>query len=179
MILETKKLNNFIAPDKLKNYTIEKSIHLLEEKISTYRLTTEKIKIEQNNIIINTSGSLSNLISFLEKIKLHFIIYSFKIFTKENKSFLTCTIKGTYLFNNNLINKEFEPIKETKTTITPTQPILIDAIIGNEVFIDEIWYKVGQIYTNHEIITINKNQITLKNLTTKKIIKVTLDDESL
>lgn len=153
-------------------------IVFLQDQISRYEITLYTINIDNNKIAFQTFGDYVDIVNFLHKIELHFLVESFKIDQKEGNVELDVTLNRKYFFNKKQIEKNFYMSKEQKQGKQNIN-IKLTAIIEKSVLIDGLWYKQGDMFQGYKIVRVSDDFIQLNNLTSKQEIRVELEDESL
>ena len=166
-----------IPKNKIENMSISKIIQYIEQKAKYYKLKIQSIQSKQKTIMVEINGSYLNTLGFLQKIKLHYQIRNFEVIQEEKLTRLYITLNNEYFFNKDSMEKEFS--KENIQSKSILIKVKLEAIVGNEVLIDGVWFKQGEIYKQYEIIDINNSFIKLQKKEIKQLIKVELNNESL
>ena len=172
--IENKKFTDSILELSNKIEDIAKSENLIIQKTQNF----------QEQIIIQAKGKRDNLLKFLENVeyinsftKIDFL--SLKKF--ENEIYLIdvrVDVSKYYLKNKkvkDIINIEQEDINETKEDEYKEEIIVrpdfkINAIVGNNTFINDTWFELNDEVLGYKIETIASDYVILKN--NKDIIKL-------
>ncbi len=172
----------------LKQNIIKKDINSIIKIIETESLKREVIitltNIDKNSIEIKFNGKFKNVINLLNYFENHFIINGFTLNKQSSQISSTVTLSTKYMYNpsrktsdlENLANPFVNIIKKTKLLIK-SKPLIISAIVNDEVIIQNIWYKRDDIITNQKIIGIDLNQVKFLDLTTKEIYILKVHNE--
>lgn len=178
--IENKLTTIDISTHKIEKVNISEMIYQIQSKGKDYNLKTKSIQRKEKAILVEFDGDYTNILGFLQKIKLHYEIFSFEVLKEKNLTRLHLTINNQYFFNKDSVNKEFNTAKKTiiNKVIKQVQ-IKLEAIIDNEVLIDGLWYKKGETYKQNKIIDIKRKFIKLQNKATKKVVKMELFNEPL
>jgi len=171
--------SNFITieKNKLETTTSSKIVRFIENKIELYKVTLHNIDIKKRLISIRVSGKAKDILSFLQKMQIHLDLISFELLQEKEDLVFHLVVDSEYFFNKELLSKEF--FSHTKAQKIKKPHIKLEAIVDNEVLINDIWYKKGASYKSYQIINIEKNFITLKDTQSQKSFKVDLLNESL
>lgn len=165
------------------------TINILEENHRKYKIFTESITIQEYKINLKLSGNYIDLINLLRFYQVHFSIIYFKLYYVTNKLYAEISINTKYFFNkDNVINniKSLEnpfflkKIRKQQKQIEIKQKVIkckilrISAIIKNEVLIDNLWYKRGDIVNNNKILDIKVNNVKFLDIEKNKkyILKI-------
>ena len=172
--IENKKFSDSILELSSKIEEIAKNESLLVQKTQNF----------QEKIIIQAKGKRDNLLKFLENVeyinsftKIDFL--SLKKF--EDDVYLIdlkiedarVDVSKYYLKNKkakDIINIEQENINETKEEIIVRPDFKINAIVGNNTFINDTWFELNDEVLGYKIETIASDYVILKN--NKDIIKL-------
>ena len=156
----------------------------IEDIAKSENLIIQKTQISKEQIIIQLKGKRDYLLNFLEKVeeinrftKIDFL--SLKKF--ENEIYLidvTVDVSKYYLKNKkvkDIINIEQEEINKTKEDEHKEEIIVrpdfkINAIVGNNTFINGTWFELNDEVLGYKIETIASDYVILKN--NKDIIKL-------
>jgi len=164
-------------------------IDYIEKVIEKNNLFSPSISQENNSIFLSIEGSFEEIMNTLNILQKHFILENFTIFKSDNnqtKVKSTVLLVNKYFLNQNLKSKKLQnlvkPFKNSKQNNSKkkkTKEIQLDAIVGNDIFIDSKWYKKGDSIQNYTIIQIKSNFIKILNTKTKKakIIRLHNDDK--
>ena len=167
--IENKKFSDSILELSSKIEEIAKNESLLVQKTQNF----------QEQIIIQAKGKRDNLLKFLENVE---YINSFtKIDFLSLKKFeddvylidVRVDVSKYYLKNKkakDIINIEQENINETKEEIVVRPDFKINAIVGNNTFINDSWFELNDEVLGYKIETIASDYVILKN--NKDIIKL-------
>lgn len=156
----------------------------IEDIAKSENLIIQKTQSSKEQIIIQLKGKRDDLLKFLEKVeeinsftKIDFL--SLKKF--ENEIYLIdvrVDVSKYYLKNKkvkDIINIEQEEINETKEDehkeeIVVRPDFKINAIVGNNTFINDSWFELNDEVLGYKIETIASDYVILKN--NKDIIKL-------
>ncbi|WNL28719.1 hypothetical protein QUR76_03110 [Arcobacter cryaerophilus gv. pseudocryaerophilus] len=156
----------------------------IEDIAKSENLIIQKTQISKEQIIIQLKGKRDYLLNFLEKVeeinrftKIDFL--SLKKF--ENEIYLidvTVDVSKYYLKNKkvkDIINIEQEEINQTKEDEHKEEIIVrpdfkINAIVGNNTFINDSWFELNDEVLGYKIETIANDYVILQN--NKDIIKL-------
>ena len=156
----------------------------IEDIAKSENLIIQKSQSSKEQIIIQLKGKRDNLLKFLENVeyinsftKIDFL--SLKKF--ENEIYLIdvrVDVSKYYLKNKkvkDIINIEQEDINETKEDEYKEEIIVrpdfkINAIVGNNTFINDAWFELNDEVLGYKIETIASDYVILKN--NKDIIKL-------
>ena len=156
----------------------------IEDIAKSENLIIQKTQSSKEQIIIQLKGKRDDLLKFLEKVeeinsftKIDFL--SLKKF--ENEIYLIdvrVDVSKYYLKNKkvkDIINIEQEDINETKDDEYKEEIIVrpdfkINAIVGNNTFINDAWFELNDEVLGYKIETIASDYVILKN--NKDIIKL-------
>jgi hypothetical protein len=160
------------------------TIHIINriENISKrYQLNITNIQSRGNNILLYCSGNFNDIVSFLDFVRLQFDITTLKIYSKDSIVYLEIKFNKVLISNNinrnNTIKKISNPFiyhQNKKNISKQPQPIhqklKLNAIINNEVIINNKWYKQNDKIYNFVLIKIQQNYVILQDQKTKKQI---------
>lgn len=166
-----------IEKEKLEKATPKNIVRFLEDKIELYKISLQTINIRQKLIYLEVSGSLENYFLFLQKLQTHLEIVKFTLSQDTKGIPFKIVINSEYFFNKKLLNKEFTMSHSTSSPKIPK--IKIDAIVDDEVMIEDQWYKKGTSFNLYTITEVDKNRVILKDLQSKQVFTIELRDESL
>ena len=151
----------------------------IEDIAKSENLIIQKTQSSKEQIIIQLKGKRDYLLNFLQKVeeinsftKIDFL--SLKKF--ENEIYLIdvrVDVSKYYLKNKkakDIINIEQENINETKEEIVVRPDFKINAIVGNNTFINDSWFELNDEVLGYKIETIASDYVILKN--NKDIIKL-------
>ena len=151
----------------------------IEDIAKSENLIIQKTQSSKEQIIIQLKGKRDYLLNFLQKVeeinsftKIDFL--SLKKF--ENEIYLIdarVDVSKYYLKNKkakDIINIEQENINETKEEIVVRPDFKINAIVGNNTFINDSWFELNDEVLGYKIETIANDYVILKN--NKDIIKL-------
>ena len=151
----------------------------IEDIAKSENLIIQKTQSSKEQIIIQLKGKRDYLLNFLQKVeeinsftKIDFL--SLKKF--ENEIYLIdarVDVSKYYLKNKkakDIINIEQENINETKEEIIVRPDFKINAIVGNNTFINDSWFELNDEVLGYKIETIASDYVILKN--NKDIIKL-------
>ena len=151
----------------------------IEDIAKSENLIIQKTQSSKEQIIIQLKGKRDYLLNFLQKVeeinsftKIDFL--SLKKF--ENEIYLIdvrVDVSKYYLKNKkakDIINIEQENINETKEEIVVRPDFKINAIVGNNTFINDAWFELNDEVLGYKIETIASDYVILKN--NKDIIKL-------
>ena len=151
----------------------------IEDIAKSENLIIQKTQSSKEQIIIQLKGKRDYLLNFLQKVeeinsftKIDFL--SLKKF--ENEIYLIdvrVDVSKYYLKNKkakDIINIEQENINETKEEIVVRPDFKINAIVGNNTFINGTWFELNDEVLGYKIETIASDYVILKN--NKDIIKL-------
>lgn len=175
--------------DKITLKSDKEIIDYIEKIIEKNNLFAPSISKENNGIFLVMEGSFEEIMNTLNILQKHFIIEEFSLFKSDNNQTNvknTVLLLNKYFLNQNLKSKKLQnlvnPFKNNKKKDSKrekTKEIQLNAIVGNNVFIDSKWYTQGDIIQDYTIIQIKSNFIKISNIKTKeiKIIRLHNDDK--
>jgi len=144
-----------------------------------HTILLDEVKILDNTIHMKTKESYQNIMAFLSIVNQNFLILRFEL--KQEKKLISLFIvldKNSFNISNKDLNRKENIknpfIKEQSQKVIKTSEITVNAIIKNEVLINNSWYKKGDTISEYKILSILnlKNKIVFLNLrTNEKIIK--------
>ena len=151
----------------------------IEDIAKSENLIIQKTQSSKEQIIIQLKGKRDYLLNFLQKVeeinsftKIDFL--SLKKFGNEIYLIdVRVDVSKYYLKNKkakDIINIEQENINETKEEIVVRPDFKINAIVGNNTFINDSWFELNDEVLGYKIETIASDYVILKN--NKDIIKL-------
>lgn len=161
----------------------------IENELGKEDILIDSISAGKQTISLDISGSFRVIMSVLHELESHLIIEEFvfsKSELKDNMVQIRVVFLNHYFINQNKISNKIKNIInpfESNTTNIMTKiqpqikPILIDAIIGDEVLIEDIWYKKDESYLDYKIVKIEKTFVKLLDIQTKEAKTIRLEDE--
>ncbi|MGB3752132.1 MAG: hypothetical protein WA945_11255, partial [Arcobacteraceae bacterium] len=128
----------------------------LNGTVKKYHIDLVETKISQNNMKIDIRGEFDDIISFMKQYEENFIIDSYEMKQiLDNTIALSLSINIEKFYENKNMKKNdiksinpyriISPLK-TKLINKKDENIIIRAILGSEVLIDEKWYTIDDIY---------------------------------
>ena len=148
----------------------------LEKYIKSHGAIIKNLKINTKNIILQIECDLINslkIVEFIENYSANIEIKKliFKVISHQmidlNLEIELKKVKRYYKnkkliqITNNVLYEESKA--KTKDINIKEATIKIDAIVNEQVLINNIWYKVGSILNNQKIISIKSDYIVLEN----------------
>ena len=160
------------------NKKVEKSdVQILEhlnKNAKVKSLTITDINILKRDISLKLIGGFENQIEFLSLVESNFEIKSFDM--SYNKNIELSLIIGKQYFKDKGDKKSLPPKLSNpfylKNVVVIPHDIRVDAIIKDEVLVDNIWYKKNDIIKRYKLLNIFPSYIVLLDIQTQeKIIK--------
>ena len=157
---------------------VEKSdveiLEYLNKNTRIKNLTITDINILKRDISLKLIGGFENQIEFLSLVESNFEIKSFDM--SYNKNIELSLIIGKQYFKDKGDKKSLPPKLSNpfylKNVVVIPHDIRVDAIIKDEVLVDNIWYKKNDIIKRYKLLNIFPNYIVLLDIQTQeKIIK--------
>lgn len=173
--LEKKK----ILPDatKITQVKTNEMIKLIETLITYYAIELDSLNVNDKTLDMSFICKEEKVMPLLKKLKLHFDIEFYKISRTNAKISLIVKIKSKYFFHKNLFNKEYFYKKVRKKSQVFT--IVPEAIINNNVLIENNWYRVGDTLHSFVIRSISDELVVLFDKKNQVIKKVRVNNEPL
>ncbi len=136
----------------------------------------------KSNIKLKLKGKHSKVINFLDYLCSHFNIENFNIIKQDSIILSEVNIKIKYYFNPNLeynLRKDIiNPfVNYTRTSRRTEENLKLNAIVANNIMINNKCYRLFDIVNRYKIIEINKNSVKLKHLKSKKDIILKVYDD--
>lgn len=146
-------------------------IEYFEKIVKTNKLILNSISFN-NSTDIRVNGNVNSIVKFINITNVEYKILSYTISLKNKKIYLDIKYdknKVVYIKQKKINKYDLKNpfIKERKT-----KKKLSLAIIGQNVLINDKWYKQGDMYKNKRIIKIYKNKIELRDKDKISIIKI-------
>lgn len=183
--------NKHLSIRSLSNKIIIKNnksiLEYIEKELAKSDIFIDSIKSTKQIISLTISGDFQIVITALQELDYHLIIEEFFLNKSEldnNRVQVRVVFLNHYFLNQ---NKKLNGVKNiitffenNRTKIIPkiqTQPIVIDAIIDDEVFIESEWYKKKDSYLDYKIVEIEKDFIKLLHIRTTKTKIIRLQND--
>ncbi|MEA3288977.1 MAG: hypothetical protein U9Q04_02250 [Campylobacterota bacterium] len=148
----------------------------IEQTLQLYNIKTKKIQFDKNNCSLDIEGKLSDIMNFLNYLSIHFNINTIKIHKEQNTIVSSLTLNTKYIYNEkrkiqniNNIPNPFS-LKRSYTNYKNRTNFKINAILDNEVYINQNWYKTNDKIEGYVIKNISPNGISLENIKNKKLL---------
>ena len=146
----------------------------LNKNAKVKSLTITDINILKRDISLKLIGGFENQIEFLSLVESNFEIKSFDM--SYNKNIELSLIIGKQYFKDKGDKKSLPPKLSNpfylKHVVVIPHDIRVDAIIKDEVLVDNIWYKKNDVIKRYKLLNIFPNYIVLLDIQTQeKIIK--------
>lgn len=148
-------------------------LELLSYFNKTTQIIINEIKISQNTIEIKMIGDFKNIMNILNNISHDFKMIQFEI--KKVDNYIDASIR----LERKFFNSEKHSSKKRKEIENPfilskvkknykESKIIISAIVGLEVLVNNHWYKKGDKIKEYLVLLIDNNEVLFLNTKTKK-----------
>ncbi len=187
----TLQYNKYLTIKSLSNkITIKNNksiLEYIENELSKSDIFIDSIKSTKQIISLTISGDFQVVITALQELDYHLIMEEFFLNKSEgddNRVQVRVVFLNNYFLNQNRklneiksITTTFENNRTKKMPKVQIQSIVINAIIGDEVFIESEWYKKEDSYLDYKITEIEKDFIKLLHSKTAKTKIIRLQND--
>ncbi|MEA3352996.1 MAG: hypothetical protein U9Q33_04160 [Campylobacterota bacterium] len=154
---------------------------VIEENIQQYQINTKYIKFNNKLCSLSLEGKFQNILNFLNYISKHFKITQLKIYKQDKILLCDIELNITYFYDpyikiamiENTPNP-FSQKKRTNNTYRKTAYTL-NAVIKDELFINNKWYKTGDKIDNYIIKDAHSDNVILEHIKNKKLLHLKID----
>lgn len=156
------KKRNFIKKEK------NQVASVIYEKAKEFDAQVVSLQFLSDSISTNIEASYENSMDILGYINTHFNIHKISLSKKEKSYALNLVFKSSYIFNTDKNYIAYENIPNpfnTKYKKESNKQFTLNAIVSNNVFINNKWYKINDKIKGYEIVQILPNSVKLKNNT--------------
>ncbi len=168
MLNEAKKYTNNIT-----------MIKYIENSANNFNIKVINLKINKPFFNIHVVGEYDGIINFMFNIENSLEVKSFEIFQDNEKNIV---LKGNYKLTTLQPNNQYKSIKDipnpfNKKRLNKKDKLILQAVIGSHICINDKWYKKDDIVRKYKITKVYKDYVELSNKDKVIELKLYRDDK--
>lgn len=179
---EVQTIQTINISQKIQPIYQDKALKYLQNKLVDLKIENSSLVVQDQQLALEITTTYKKAFTLLSILENHIQIESFSIVSKKKLLNLQLLLDTKYMFNINETNryyiKQSNPFYYQKENIEKEDLKLkakfqaptfqINAILGDEVLIDQQWYQLEESIQNNKIIKIEKDRVLFKNSTNQK-----------
>lgn len=182
--VNVKNIQTVDIKQKIEKISQNKAFRYIQDILVKSGIEDSLLAVQNQRLSLEFEASYDKSFELLYILENHFRIFSFSLSSKNGLLITEILLDTRYLFNaNQAVKKDlqrFNPFYDKTIKVTPEVKIekkeesfqvpafQIDAILGDEILIDQQWYQAGESIQGNTIIQIQKDRVILKNSTNQK-----------